>query len=102
VLQCGHVLFEATIKFECPCVRCRSLTVEVEKTSVLLRKVGIHLSKFLRSPSQAYSTFIRTNRSIRTRCWMKPNHLPHFPERDEVSSTSVAGHRISVRTFARI
>jgi len=43
--SCGHVAVRGNHKFECPCVRCRSLTVEVEKLAFSLRKVGIHLSK---------------------------------------------------------
>ncbi len=42
---CGHVAVRGNHNFACSCARCRSLTVDVEKLVLSLRKVGIHLSK---------------------------------------------------------
>ena len=42
---CGHVAVRGNQELKCSCTRCRSMTRDVEKLVLSLRKVGIHLSK---------------------------------------------------------
>jgi hypothetical protein len=43
--SCGHAAVRGSHEFECSCARCRTMTIEVEKLSLSLRRVGIHLGK---------------------------------------------------------